>query len=385
MLERGWFPVLLAHSFLLQVIMMLLRVGMTYDAVAIGLDALWVGLIGGAFGAIPALLGLHTGRYIDRLGEGRALGTGSVLALVAAAGLWLAPPSPAGLLLLSTVAGLSQFACVAAQHSAVGKAGGARQAASFGHLTMVISMAHMVGPLVFGALANRQPIPDTAMVFLAGSLFSLALVATALLLRIPRTAAPGETRGIWGTAGTILRTRGFLPATFASLVLFSAIDLLVIYLPLFGAERGMAAGEVALLLSLRGAASVISRLFFGWLYGAVGRGLLLVLALLLSGAAIALLPLAGSLAAMGVLVFVAGLGLGIGAPLSLAWIGEIIRPAMLGSALSLRLAFNRGGQVALPIAVGAVAASFGAGAIVLAIGGGLLVASGVSAVVGRTR
>jgi MFS family permease len=186
-------------------------------------------------------------------------------------------------------------------------------------------------------------------------------------------------------AGAILRTRGFLPATLASLMLFSAMDLLVIYLPLYGTEHGISAGAVGVLLSLRGAASVISRFFFGLLFRVMGRGPLLVTALLVAGCAIALLPFAGSLAAMAVLAFVAGLGLGIGAPLSLAWISEIIDRGVLGSALSLRLAINRSGQVLLPIAVGAVATGLGASAVLFAIGGSLLVTSGASAILARRQ
>jgi MFS family permease len=385
MLERRWFILLLIHAFLLQAIILVLRIGMTYDAVSIGLDALWVGLIGGAFGAVPALLGLYTGRFIDRLGERVALVVGSVLALIAAAGLLLVPPSAASLVVFSTFAGLSMFVCIASQHSATGKTDRAGQAANFGHLTTVISIAHAIGPIVFGALANRQALPDTGPVFLLATVASVAMLVLAPLLRIPRSTPPPEARGMLRVAGAILRTRGFLPATLASLMLFSAMDLLVIYLPLYGTEHGISAGAVGVLLSLRGAASVISRFFFGLLFRVMGRGPLLVTALLVAGCAIALLPFAGSLAAMAVLAFVAGLGLGIGAPLSLAWISEIIDRGVLGSALSLRLAINRSGQVLLPIAVGAVATGLGASAVLFAIGGSLLVTSGASAILARRQ
>jgi MFS family permease len=378
LLQRRWFPILLGHAFLL-------RVGMTYDALSIGLDAFWIGLIGGAFGVVPALFGLYAGRLIDRLGEGRMLAIGSALALVAAAGLWLAAPSAGELILLSAVAGIAQFVCIATQHSSVGKASGLRQAANFGHLTMMISVAHMIGPVVFGTIANRQSLPDTGPVYLVAVLLSLLLLAVGLCLRVPRLAPSPQTQSIWRTARAILRTPGFLPAAFASLVLFSAMDLLVIYLPLFGAEQGISAAGVGILLSLRGAASMVSRLFFGKLYAAIGRGVLLVLSLAVAGTAVALLPFVDTLAAMGALAVVAGLGLGIGAPLSLSWIAEIIEPRVLGSALALRLALNRGGQVILPIAVGAAASGLGASAIIVAIGGSLLAAAGISAIVSRGR
>jgi MFS family permease len=380
LLERRWFVALLGHTFLLQVIVMLLRIAMTYKAVAIGLDALWIGLIGSAFGAVPAVLALYAGRAIDRLGEPAALAAASVMALVAAFGLWLAPPSALGLLLLSTATGFSQFIGVAGQHSAAGKTARERQAASFGHVTLMISLAHMIGPLLFGLLAGPQALPDTGPVVLAACLASLVMLAGTPLIRGgPRWAPPAAPAGMWATTGTIVRTQGYIPATLASLALFAAMDLLVLYLPLFGAERGLSPATVGLLLALRGAASVVSRLFFGRLYHGMPRQRLLVLALLGSGVAIALIPLVASPIAMGALAFVAGLGLGIGAPLTLAWIGEIIPASTLGSALSLRLAVNRAGQAVLPVAVGTLAVGLGAGGVIAVIGAALLVSGAVAA------
>ncbi len=376
LLQRRSFLALLGHTFLLQVIVMLLRITMTYQAVAIGLDALWIGLIGSAFGAIPALLALHVGRAIDRLGEPVALAAASVMALVAAMGLWLATPSALNLLLLSTATGFSQFIGVAGQHGAAGKTCRERQAASFGHVTLMISLAHMIGPLLFGMLAGPQAVPETAPVVLAACAASLVLLAGTLLIRNrPQQTPPATHVGMWSTTCSIMKTPGYVPATLASLGLFAAMDLLVLYLPLFGAERGLSPTAVGLLLALRGAASVVSRLFFGRLYRAMPRQRLLVLALLGSGAAIALIPLVASPILMGALAFVAGLGLGIGAPLTLAWIGEIISSGTLGSALSLRLAVNRAGQAVLPVAVGTIVGGLGAGGVIVVIGAALLVSS----------
>lgn len=159
----------------------------------------------------------------------------------------------------------------------------------------------------------------------------------------------------------------------------------MIYLPLFATERELSAATVGYLLALRGGAAVISRFFFGFLYRTLDRDKLLLLALVISGGAIALIPFISSLLLIGCLVFAAGFGLGVGAPLTLVWISGIIPAATMGSAVSLRLAINRVSQAALPVAVGVVGAGTGATGVILAIGAGLLLSAGVSTMMGRNK
>lgn len=385
MLDRCWFAGLLGHAFLLQAIIIVLRIATTYEAVSIGLDVVMIGLIGGAFGILPAIIALHTGRYIDRFGERVVLAAGSLAALAASVGFWLAPASLTILLVFSALTGVAQLLGVAGHHSAAARSTAALQAARFGQLTMFVSLAHMAGPLVFGIMASGRTVPDTGPIFLFAATCSVVLLLVTVLVRIPGRLGIPEITGLWHTVGSILRTKGYAPATTISVVLFSATDLLVIYLPLFATEREFSAATVGYLLALRGGASVISRFFFGFLYRTLDRDKLLLLALVVSGGAIALIPFISSLLLIGCLVFAAGFGLGVGAPLTLVWISGIIPAATMGSAVSLRLAINRVSQAALPVAVGAVAAGTGATAVILAIGASLLLSAGVSTMIGRNK
>ena len=56
---------------------------------------------------------------------------------------------------------------------------------------------------------------------------------------------------------------------------------------------------------------------------------------------------------------VAGLGLGVGQPLTMSWLAESTPPGLRGRAMSLRLTGNRAGQVVVPGAVGLLAAGLG--------------------------
>jgi hypothetical protein len=70
-----------------------------------------------------------------------------------------------------------------------------------------------------------------------------------------------------------------------------------------------------------------------------------------------------------------GLGLGIGAPLTLAWISEICPSNMRATGVSLRLALNRVGQALLPVGVGALVAGIGAAGVLVVTGCSLLAMS----------
>lgn len=60
---------------------------------------------------------------------------------------------------------------------------------------------------------------------------------------------------------------------------------------------------------------------------------------------------------------VAGLGLGLGQPLSLAWVAANAPRELRGTALGVRLSGNRLGQIVVPAVVGALAGVTGLAAV----------------------
>jgi hypothetical protein len=70
------------------------------------------------------------------------------------------------------------------------------------------------------------------------------------------------------------------------------------------------------------------------------------------------LPFA-ALPLMIVAMAIAGLGLGIGQPLTMSWVAVQAAPGVRATALSVRLMGNRPGQVVVPLAAGTVAAVAG--------------------------
>jgi MFS family permease len=158
-------------------------------------------------------------------------------------------------------------------------------------------------------------------------------------------------------------------AMFASFAVLSTVDVLVTYLPAFGESRGIPPKIVGLLLATRAIASMTTRLLIGVLARGIGPHRLLVLSIVCAAGSLGLLPAFGAVPVLFVLMVLIGLGLGLGQPLTMAWVAGRAPVGLRGTALGVRLSGNRLGQLSVPVAVGAVAGATGIGAIFITLCG----------------
>ncbi|MCW3815898.1 MFS transporter [Micromonospora sp. DR5-3] len=362
----GWPWALLLHTVLLQSVTFLLRPTTSYRALELGVPAAWLGVISASFAVLPLLAAVLIGRATDRHGERPALLAGALLVLVAAAGLTAFADALTGLVLWSAVLGLGHLFSVVGQQAWVARSTvDAGLDIAFGRYTFAVSLGQAVGPVLITVLGGGGLVPDTERVFAGALAGAGALLATGLLLRPrPQPSAAGRP-GRGDRMGTVLRMPGLGRAILASLTVLAAVDLLVIYLPALGAEQGIAARVIGVLLALRAGASMVSRLFLGALVERMSRMRLLVGSIAASAVAVAVLAVPLPLWALGVAVVAAGLGLGIGQPLTMSWITLAAPPGARATALALRLSGNRLGQLVVPAGVGLVAASAGVAGVLL--------------------
>ncbi len=148
----------------------------------------------------------------------------------------------------------------------------------------------------------------------------------------------------------------------ASLALLATTDIIVAFLPLLGEENGIAPVGIGVLLAVRAAASISSRLLLPVLLSRWSRTGLITSSLAGAGIGLAILPwLFGNPVVAGVLLAVAGFFLGLGQPITMTLITQAVPPDARGAALALRLLGNRLGQVALPICAGLLGRAGGTG------------------------
>jgi len=372
----GWFYLLLGHAVLIQVVTFLLRPAISYRALELGVPASWLGIISGSFAVAPLVLAIPSGRLTDRRGERPLMVLGSGLVLGAALVLLFRGGTLTVLMVSSAVLGSGHLLSVVGEQSLVAnRTAVGRHDTAFGRYTFAAAAGQAIGPGLIAIFGGSGTFPD------ARSVFRAAVVAAALFVVITMFIPGSPRQSAAGTAptrlGTVLRLPGLLQALFTSSIVLAAVDITLVYLPAVGADRGLSSGVVGLLLLLRAASSMVSRLGLGQLATWLGRRRLMVGSVGLAAASMALMALPVPVWALGALLAVAGFTLGIGQPLTMSWLAEVSPLGLRGTAMSLRLTGNRLGQVLIPSLVGLVATGVGAAGVlgVSAVG---LAAAGAS-------
>jgi MFS family permease len=376
--RRGPLAALLAHTVLVQVVTFVLRPTSTYRALELGVPAAWLGVLSACFAVAPLILAVPSGQAVDRFGERRVMLVGAVLVAAAAGAFVLLGGGVVGLVVGSVLLGTGHLCSVVGEQALVANATPAgRHDTAFGYYTFAASLGQALGPGLILLFGGTRTIPDTQTIFLSALGITAVLFGVTLLLRssVPAGTAADDADG---GMRTLLRRPGLLRALTVSCVVLAAVDITLVYLPALGAERGIASGAIGALLTVRAAASMLSRLFLGRLSRRLGRRRLLVGSVALSalGLAVAVVPM--PVWALAVVVVGLGLGLGAGQPLTMSWLAEATPPGLRGRAMSLRLTGNRVGQVVVPSTAGLLAAGAGAAGVLVLTAAGLA-AVGVAA------
>lgn len=357
----------------------------TYRAIALGAGTLEIGLVQSAFSLLPALLAVPMGRWVDRVGEGRFLavamalmGTGAFLLALADSLVALA----FGLLVM----GLGQITNLVAGQTMIANRGPREgRELRFGWYATVVSVGQLAGPAIGAVLAGgaaaaaigARPSQVSAAapelpVFVFSAVLSGVAFALALFLphRRPRPVArdAGELPlGIVSATVRVLRRPGMAAAMLVSITVISSVDVLIAYLPAYGELNGLSVETIGALLSVRAASSLVSRLFMNKMIGLMGRQWVLATSMAMAGGGIVLLPIVNSEPALFGTMILIGLGLGLGQPMTIAWVANRSPRSERGLALGVRMTGNRASLLVVPTFMGALAGAGGLTAIWVAL------------------
>jgi MFS family permease len=373
---------LMATAFFEQVTTTLVRVTTTYRAVELDLSVVWLGIITAAFAMLPIVLAVPVGRFIDRGNDARTAWIGGGLQVVACLGLALWPSLPA-LLFFTAILGSSHLMLVISQQVLCTRLGGhGSLERMLGNYMLANAVGQGVGPYIVGWAGGEASIPPTQLLFWFGLVAACFSCASALMLRSPGTPTPPIEGRKPMPVRDIVSLPGIKILFFVSVVTVAAQDLVVVYLPLLGAERGMAVDTVGLLLSVRAVASMLSRLMFARLNEWFGNRRLMTVSTYAGAVSYVALALPLPLAAMNVAIAVAGFTLGVAVTVSIASLLALASAEARGTANSLRMMGNRLGQFTIPVLAGLIAAAAGVASIFLMLGLSLA-ASAAAAQLGR--
>ncbi|WKK73015.1 MFS transporter [Rathayibacter oskolensis] len=321
---------LLVHATLIQAVAFLLRPAAVYQAIQLEVPAFALGALGASFAVVPLLIALPVGGLVDRAGARVVMACGSAVTLASAAVLLLAGGTIAGLLVGIALLGAGHLGCVVGQQAVVaGGAAGTRLDSRFGYYTFAASLGQAIGPAFIPLLAGGAVRPDPAPLFVVGGVLAVVLLAvTAAIRSAPRRVVDTPSAG---STLSLLRMPGLARALTTSAIVVAAVDLTVVYLPALGAERGLPAGVVGALLTVRALASMASRLLLGVVTARLGRTRVMVGGVVVSAVCLVLVALPAPTALLFVAVALMGLGLGIGQPITMSWLIERTPPTATGA------------------------------------------------------
>jgi MFS family permease len=370
---------LLASTGLVQMITAMVRVTTSYRAVELNLSIVWLGLIAATFAICPILIAVQVGRFIDRGYDAQTTWLGAAIFMIACTGFTFAS-SPTALLIASTVMGTGHIMLMASQQMLCVRAAGPRSLESvFGNYMVAGAIGQGIGPYVVGYLGGSAAVPPTQILFIVGAALAALSFAVVLAMRPgkDKPRALGETEIV--PVRHILRIPGLVEVVMAGVIVVSASDIVVIYVPLLGAERNIDVHDIGLLLTMRAVFSMVARLFYVRMVVAFGRWPLMIASTLACGLSYAALAPPLPLWAMHVAIAVMGFSFGLATTLSITIVVDMTTVGARGTTNSLRIMSNRAGQFVLPFGAGLVAAVAGLPGLFLMLSGAIVVAAGAMA------
>lgn len=344
-----------ASNALVQVAVTLARPVSTYRLLAVGGDATAVGVVAAAFALPPLLLAVRLGRWSDRSHPGVLL-TVSACVVSGVTLLAAGTTSVVGIGVCTAALGLGHLGTVVSTQSLVAQGSTVDEGvARFGLLTLSAAVGQLTGPLLGGLVAASGDLAGTSRGLMVGGLVGLAAVPAAVVTFWARSPASRGQRPEPVRVRRMVRIKGMPAALLASFGSKGTGDLLLTYLPLLGAALGIGATGVGVLLSVNAAASLLSRAAMPWLARRVPRLRLIVVSTAASAACVALLPLGREPVLLAVPMAVLGFLLALTQTITMVWVVALVPEDSRGSALGLRLAGNRLGQLTVPGLAGLLA------------------------------
>lgn len=354
--RNSWLLPVLLNSGLLQGAVYVVRPMVSYKTVDLGADALLVGLVGATFALAPLLFAIQIGRWVDRGFEGRAMVLGSTLALGTTIGLIFVESIPL-LILAMPILGIGHLLVMTGGQTMIAnRSDNKKYEKNFGLLTFYASLGHAIGPLAGGLLADRGGVNiDVDAAFMFALLMFIA--ATVVVIPLFKKSLGKDTVPSLDARSVrrVLTIKGFPSAMFVAGSITAVIDVTLIFLPLLGRELGLSATQVGILLALRAASSMLVRLVLGPTSTRLGMRVTLHYGSVITFVSVLMIAFVTDFWWLAVIMSISGLAMGVGQPVTMAWVSRISEPENRGLAISIRLTSNRFGQVVVPALAGAIA------------------------------
>ena len=349
------------------------RILNTLYALELGAGPFAIGVLLAMYAVFPLFLAVYAGRVSDRYGARVPLAAGMAVMSVGIC-LPFFVPSLATLFVSAAITGLGFIFVQVSGQALTGSLGtGEVRTRNFNIYVLGVSTADFLGPVLAGLM-----IDFTGHVRTYGVLAILCVASTLgaayLYKRFPRAAKQTEDRSTHRMAD-LLRSADLRRVFVAGAVVFAALDLFQLYMPVYGHSVGLSASGIGAVLGGFALATFVVRAMITWLVRRFGEERSLAWSMIAAAAFAVLIPYFENVWVLIAIAFAFGLGLGLGQPLSVMLTYNYSPAGRAGEALGLRIAINNVIHVAVPVLFGGLgtlvglAPVFWAKSVLLASGG----------------
>lgn len=334
-------------------------------ALSLGASATLVGVIAAAFTAVPMVLSVPFGRWLDRAGTLLPIMSAALLVVAATATFWMFPSRYALVFVAGLVGAGAVFTHMAATRAVGTIATETQRPRYLGYLILSYSLFQLIAPVLAGATYQHHG-PSAAITLLGG--FSLVSIV-AIGLRIHhfrherRAPAARPTRqGIY----PLLRIPGLMVWILVSSLFFAAQTIFPFVVSLHAVANGISPIDAGWLLGAFAGGAFVSRFFTPVLTRYARPRTVLVAAMIIGAAIYAVIPFAHHVVTLSVLSCALGMPLGVGVPVSLAMIYDAAPADRVNESVGLSMTVNNCLQTIFPLVLGAFVHTFGIAPMVLA-------------------
>ena len=333
------------------------RLTLSLNALSLGASPLTVGVLMSLISALPMLLGVTSGRLVDRIGVRMPLIAATSFLIVAV----VLPGAFPGLVALHlTAAGVgSAFALfhICVQHMVGEMSTVENRRDNFGWLALGFAISNFIGPTFAGISIDAFGHRATYCLLTLFAVVSLAMILRwrKSLTHTPHGARDDQQRSAW----ELLRNAELRRVFLVSGMLAAAWDLFTFVMPIYGTAIGLSASTIGLILGSFAAATFIVRLSLPWLQRRVRKWPMITATFCIACVAYAILPMVETVPLLAAISFLLGLGLGATQPSIMALVYATAPKGRAGEAVGVRTVVLNASSTVLPLLFGGVGAAVG--------------------------
>ena len=345
-------------------------------AIDLGTSPATIGMLYAMYSLLPALLSVTAGKVSDRYGF-----RGPVM--VSCAGVMLSLilpfffPTLGVLFVTAGVAGMCNiFYVVAIQHAIGTFAQGPARTRNYSLFGICVGVSALIGPVVTGFAIDSIGHRAAFLVIAAFPAVTLLMLAT--------RPAPAPHAGLQtgsrrrGKVVDLLREAPLRRVLIATAFLETGMELFSFLMPIYGSSIGLSASQIGIVMGAFAMAMMVVRALMPHLVRRSSEERVFGGSMLVAAVASLAFPAVSGFAALLAISFVLGLGLGCGAPLSMALSYNRSPEGRAGEAIGLRQTVNKTMETLSPALFGVLSTAVGIapvywlGAVVLASGGWMM-------------